>query len=89
MGQTLEKAPTKPQKLLYTDWSNSNVPLRIGVEVGDKQKYSKRSIAAQWGVQKPHLKYIRGLWECRCTYSSTDVCGVQENVAIENDAVGF
>jgi hypothetical protein len=36
------------------------------VKVGDKQKYIKRSKAAQWGVQKPQLEYIRGQWEYRC-----------------------
>jgi hypothetical protein len=33
------------------------------VKVGDGKKYIKRSTAAQWGVQKPHWEYIKGLWE--------------------------
>ncbi len=37
------------------------------MKVGDRHKYIKVSTAAQQGVQKPHLEYIRGLWEYRCT----------------------
>ncbi len=47
------------------------------MKVEDEQKYIKRSTAAQWGVQKPYLEYIRDLQEYRCTV----VWGEQENVA--------
>ncbi len=53
------------------------------MKVRDGRKYIKRSTAAQWEVQKPHVEYIRGLWGVQM-YKSTDVRGVQENVAIED-----
>jgi hypothetical protein len=62
------------------------------MKVGDKQKYIKRSTAAQWGVQKPHLEYIRGLGEYRCTvvqrYRKYRKCAIEDGgswVSVKRD----
>ncbi len=44
------------------------------MNVGDGQKYGKKSTAAQLGVTKPHTVYSRGLWEYRCTGSTGKCC---------------
>jgi hypothetical protein len=51
-----------PLAALRRDREQYPSELEYRSEIEDRRKYIKRSTAAQWGVQKPYLEYIRGLW---------------------------